>query len=60
MRLFVLKALQSPEALTATDVTTLREMGWSGQDIFAATCHGTSMVQHGTLFKAFKMDADEE
>ena len=56
--LFVLKAVKTPEATTAEDVAALRAMGWTDQDILDATCHGTDMVRHGTLFKAFKLDAD--
>ena len=55
MLLFVLKAVGTPDATSQSDVDALRELGWTDQDIFDATAHGAGMVQHGTLFKAFKM-----
>ncbi|MFH1982883.1 MAG: hypothetical protein ABIL58_13655 [Pseudomonadota bacterium] len=55
MLLFVLKAVGTPEATTQADVDALRELGWTDRDIFDAAAHGAGMVQHGTLFKAFKM-----
>ncbi|MGM0428028.1 MAG: carboxymuconolactone decarboxylase family protein [Thermodesulfobacteriota bacterium] len=54
--LFVLKAVATPEAIDDTDVSALREMGWTDQEIVEATHYGADMVRHGILFKAFKMD----
>jgi len=36
-----------------TFVEDLREMGWTDQDIFDASFHGTSMIGMSKLFKAF-------
>lgn len=51
--LFVLKVIKTPEEVKETDVEALREMGWSDQDIFDASFHGTSMIGMSKLFKAF-------
>ncbi len=56
MLLFVLKAVKTPDQVTAEDMQALRELGWSDQDILEATVHGAGMVVDGILFKAFKMD----
>lgn len=56
MLLFVLKAVETPDAVTQEDVDALRKMDWTDRDIFDATAHGAGMVQHGILFKTFKMD----
>lgn len=54
--LFVLKAVKTPEEVSAQDMQALRDLGWSDQDILEATAHGAGMVSDGILFKAFKMD----
>ncbi|MEW5911094.1 MAG: hypothetical protein AB1814_00935 [Thermodesulfobacteriota bacterium] len=56
MLLFVLKAVKTPDAVTAEDVEGLRALGWSDRDILDATEHGAGMVRDGILFKAFQMD----
>lgn len=59
MLLFVLKAVKTPDAVTAEDVQKLRDLGWSEGDIVDATAHGAGMVADGIMFKAFKMDQAE-
>ncbi len=59
MLLFVLKAVKTPEEVTAEDMQALRDLGWSETDIVDATAHGANMVTDGILFKAFKMDEAE-
>ncbi|MCF8035112.1 MAG: hypothetical protein K9K66_18670 [Desulfarculaceae bacterium] len=54
--LFVLKAVKTPDEVSAEDMQALRDLGWSDQDILEATAHGAGMVSDGILFKAFKMD----
>jgi alkylhydroperoxidase family enzyme len=54
--LFVLKAVKTPEEVTAEDTQKLRDLGWSDGDIIDATAHGAGMVADGIMFKAFKMD----
>ncbi|MBU1155577.1 MAG: hypothetical protein KJ921_06985 [Proteobacteria bacterium] len=56
MLLFVLKAVKTPEEVTAEDTQKLRDLGWSDGDIIDATSHGAGMVADGIMFKAFKMD----
>jgi hypothetical protein len=52
----VLKAVKTPEEVTAEDTQKLRDLGWSDGDIIDATAHGAGMVADGIMFKAFKMD----
>lgn len=56
MLLFVLKAIKTPDEVSAEDMRKLRDLGWSDGDIIDATAHGAGMVSDGILFKAFKMD----
>ncbi len=56
---FVLKALKTPDEVSAGDMDEMRGLGWSDQDIFEACMHGADMIVHGTLFKAFKMGEGE-
>jgi alkylhydroperoxidase family enzyme len=56
MLLFVLKAVKTPDEVTAEDMRRLRELGWSDGDVVDAAAHGAGMVADGILFKAFKMD----
>jgi hypothetical protein len=56
MLLFVLKAIQTPEATGPTDIDRLHGLGWTDIDIIDATFHGADMVRHGIMFKAFQMD----
>lgn len=51
--LFVLKAIKTPQAVTAGDLDSLHELGWSDQEIFDATYHGASMIGPSILYKAF-------
>ena len=53
---FVLKAVQTPDAVTQEDVDQLREMGWADGDILDALSHGTNMIGSSILMKTFKMD----
>jgi len=51
--LFVLKAVKTPQSVTAEDIDALHKLGWSDQEIFDATYHGASMVGPSILYKAF-------
>jgi hypothetical protein len=51
--LFVLKVVRTPTEVQRADVEALHELGWSDQDIFEATYHGTSMIGASILYKAF-------
>lgn len=53
---FVLKAIQTPDAVTQEDVDQLREMGWADGDILDALSHGANMISSSILMKTFKMD----
>jgi len=53
MLLFVLKVIKQPDTVEKADVESLRELGWSDQDIFDAAYHGTTMVGMSLLYKAF-------
>lgn len=56
MLLFVLKAVLTPQEVTAQDTQALRDLGWSDRDILDATAHGAGMVADGIMFNAFKME----
>ena len=56
MLLFVLKAVKTPDEVSAEDTQKLRDLGWTDGDILDATAHGAGMVADGIMFKAFKMD----
>jgi alkylhydroperoxidase family enzyme len=58
MLLFVLKAVQTPEATEQADIDRLRGFGWTDTDILDATFHGADMVRHGIMFKALQMDRE--
>jgi hypothetical protein len=53
LALFVLKAVKTPEKVTAAEVERLRQLGWSDQNIFDATYHGAYMVTISIVHKAF-------
>ena len=56
--LFVLRVVDEPEKVTPEDLSNLRRLGWTDQEIVEATNYGADMIRHGTLFKAFKMDEE--
>lgn len=58
MLLFVLKAIQTPEATVQPDIDRLHDLGWTDTDILDATFHGADMVRHAIMFKAFQMDRE--
>lgn len=51
--LFVLKAVKSPEKVTAADVEKLRRIGWNDRNIFEAVYQGATMVALSIMLKAF-------
>jgi len=53
---FVMKAVETPDAVEQQDVDKLHEQGWTDGDILDALAHGTNMVASSILMKAFKMD----
>lgn len=57
--LFVLKALKTPDGVTAQDVKQMRALGWTDSDILEATVQGTDMKAMDTLFSIFKLDEDQ-
>ncbi len=55
---FVLKAVDDPKSVTAQDVQSLKNLGWTERDIFDAVAHGARMVGTNIIFDAFKIDRD--
>jgi alkylhydroperoxidase family enzyme len=53
--LFVLKAVKTPDDVTAGDVEKVRGLGWTDGDILEATVQGTDMVAMDMLFRIFKL-----
>lgn len=58
MLLFVLKAVRTPHDVTASDVQTLRALGYADGDILDATNHGARMSAIDIIFDAFKIEKD--
>ena len=56
MLAFVMKAIQTPDAVSKEDMDQLHEKGWSDSDILDALAHGTNMVASSILMKTFKVD----
>jgi alkylhydroperoxidase family enzyme len=56
MLAFVIKAINTPDAVTQEDVDQLHEMGWADRDILDALAHGANMIGSSILMKTFKMD----
>ena len=53
---FVMKAIESPDAIEESDMNHLHEQGWLDSDILEALSHGTNMVASSIMMKTFKMD----
>ncbi len=53
---FVMKAVQTPDAVDRQDVDLLHELGWADSDILDALAHGTNMIGSSILMKTFKLD----
>jgi len=53
---FVMKAIQTPEAVALEDMDRLHAFGWTDTDILDALAHGTNMIGASIMMKAFKMD----
>jgi hypothetical protein len=56
MLVFVMNAIEKPEAITQEDMDKLYNLGWTDRDIFDALNHGTGMIGPSILMKTFKMD----
>jgi len=56
--LFVLKAVKTPEEITAETIDNLRLTGWDDKQIFEATFHGSMQVASDKMLIAFKVEAD--
>jgi alkylhydroperoxidase family enzyme len=56
MLAFVVKAVSSPDAVTAEDIAELRNLGWEDRDLVDALAQGVSMYDHAVMMKVFQMD----
>jgi hypothetical protein len=56
MLAFVVKAVQSPESVTANDVNKLKDLGWEDKDMVDALSQGVSMIDHSIMMQAFQID----
>lgn len=54
MLLFVLKAIRTPEDVTAEDIEELHEYGWEDKHIYDAVNNAASMLTASVLYKAFR------
>jgi len=55
MLVFVVRSMQAPEDIEATDIEHLQTLGWTDADIFDAVSYGADMISSGILFHVFKM-----
>lgn len=51
-----IKAIRNAHGVTANDLDTLREMGWSDSDILDAINHATRMLATDIIFNTFKIE----
>lgn len=56
MLAFVVKAVNSPDAVTAEEITELRNLGWEDRDMVDALAQGVSMFDHAVMMQVFQMD----
>jgi alkylhydroperoxidase family enzyme len=55
---FVVKGVKEPHKISADDMQTLRNLGWSDGDILDGLNHGARMLAIDILFNAFKIEKD--
>lgn len=58
MLLLVLKAVSTPNAVSANDLQKLRSLGWSDGDILDAVTHGARNMAADVIFNTFKIEND--
>ena len=51
-----IKAIRNAHGVTANDLDTLREMGWSDSDILDVVNHATRMLATDIIFNTFKIE----
>lgn len=51
-----IKAIRNAHGVSANDLDTLREMGWSDSDILDAVNHATRMLATDIIFNTFKIE----
>ncbi|HEX5330312.1 hypothetical protein [Sulfuricurvum sp.] len=51
-----IKAIRNAHGVSANDLDTLREMGWSDSDILDAINHATRMLATDIIFNTFKIE----
>ncbi|MCI4406047.1 MAG: hypothetical protein JHC35_02025, partial [Sulfuricurvum sp.] len=56
MLLLAIKAIRNAHGVSANDLDTLREMGWSDSDILDAVNHATRMLATDIIFNTFKIE----
>jgi hypothetical protein len=54
---FVVRAVKSPDAITANDIQELRSLGWGDRDMVDALAQGVGMIDHAIMVKVFQMDS---
>lgn len=58
MLLFMLKAANTPNDTTATDIANLKKLGWTDKDIFEGVKSAANMVSGAILIDALKIQKD--
>lgn len=53
---FALRALREPETITASDISTLHDEGWSDRDLFDAVVQGANTSAFNQVLRAFRIE----
>ncbi len=56
MLVFVIRAMQKPDAITAEDISNLQALGWDDRDMIDALAQGVSMIDHAIMMQVFQID----
>jgi alkylhydroperoxidase family enzyme len=58
MFLTVIKAVRTPHEVNESDVSELRALGWTDQDILEGVGHGAFSVAFDMILNTFKVSAE--
>lgn len=56
MLVFVVKSIKDPSSITDSDITRLRDLGWTDSDMIDALSQGVSMIDHSIMMQVFDID----
>lgn len=53
---FVIRSMKTPGSINADDITKLKDLGWTEQDMVEALAQGVSMIDHAIMMQVFQVD----